>query len=175
MHRRDAGGTNVAKKARIRVCGGSVMAKSQVGKRAKQRVRGKGKSGRQRKPRAQAQKEARRILSGRRLWCLRIGVAAAAPVLFLLLAEVVLSLVGFGYPTTFFIESEQAGVLTTNARFGWHYQQQTVTAPHPCLFPADKPEDALRIFVLGESAAVVIRGIAVTRRATKQAKVRGMV
>ena len=130
------------------------MAKSQVGKRAKQRVRGKGKSGRQRKSRPEVQNEARRVLSGRRLWCLRIGMAVGAPLVFLLLAEAVLSLVNFGYPTTFFIESEQAGMLTTNARFGWHYQQQAVTAPHPCLFPADKADDAVRIFVLGESAAV---------------------
>jgi len=130
------------------------MAKSQVGKRAKQRVRGKGKSGRKRTPRSQAQNEARRVLSGRRIWCLRIGVAVVAPLVLLLLVEAVLSLVGFGYSTTFFIKSEQAGVLTTNARFGWHYQQQAVTAPHPCLFPADKPDDAVRIFVLGESAAV---------------------
>jgi len=94
-----------------------------------------------------------RVLAGRRLWCLRIALAVAAPLAFFLLAEAVLALVDFGYPTAFFIESEQPGVLTTNAHFGWHYQQQAITQPHPCLFPADKPPDAVRIFVLGESAA----------------------
>jgi len=154
LHRRDTAVTNIEKKTRIRFCGGSVMAKSRVGKRAKQRVSGKGESGRNGKARPQAGNETSRFFSGRRIWFLRIGMALVAPLVFLLLAEAVLSLAHFGYPTTFFIESEQDGVLTTNARFGWHYQQQTVTTPHPCLFGADKPEDAVRIFVLGESAAV---------------------
>ncbi|MBN2133253.1 MAG: hypothetical protein JW741_27385, partial [Sedimentisphaerales bacterium] len=105
------------------------MAKSRVGKRAKQRVPGKGGAGHGHKPRPQTRDGADRIPSRRRLWCLRIGMAVGAPLVFLLLAEAVLSLVDFGYPTTFFIASEQEGVLTTNARFGWHYQQQAVTTP----------------------------------------------
>lgn len=130
------------------------MAKSRVGKRAKQRVPKKDESPGTGVPGSATGREVPQFFSGRRIWFLRIGMALVAPLAFLLLAEGILSLANFGYPTTFFIESEQDGVLTTNARFGWHYQQQTVTTPHPCLFPADKPQDAVRIFVLGESAAV---------------------
>jgi len=77
----------------------------------------------------------------------------AGPAIFLLLLEGGLSLFRVGYPTSFFIKSEQPGVLTTNFRFGWHYQQQGLTQPHPCLVPVDKPKDAIRIFILGGSAA----------------------
>lgn len=77
----------------------------------------------------------------------------AGPAIFLLLLEGGLSVFRVGYPTSFFIKSEQPGVLTTNIRFGWHYQQQGLTQPHPCLFPIEKPNDVIRIFVLGGSAA----------------------
>lgn len=73
---------------------------------------------------------------------------------FLFLLEGGLRLLGSGYATTFFIPSEQDGVLTTNLYFGWHYQQETLTTPQPCLLPVVKPPDAVRVFVLGESAAM---------------------
>ena len=76
------------------------------------------------------------------------------PAVFLGLLEGVLALCGVGYPTSFFIEGERPGLLTTNIHFGWHYQQETLAEPQPCLLPADKPEGAIRIFVLGESAAM---------------------
>jgi tetratricopeptide (TPR) repeat protein len=85
---------------------------------------------------------------------LRVLCVFAAPAAFLLLLEGGLRLGGVGYPTSFFIKSEQPGVLTTNIRFGWHYQQETLTEPEPCLVPRDKPKDTIRIFVLGESAAL---------------------
>jgi tetratricopeptide (TPR) repeat protein len=78
----------------------------------------------------------------------------AAPAAFLLLLEGSLFIGGVGYPTSFFIPSEQRGVLTTNVRFGWHYQQETLTEPEPCLVPVGKPKGTIRIFVLGESAAM---------------------
>jgi tetratricopeptide (TPR) repeat protein len=71
-----------------------------------------------------------------------------------LLLEGALSLFRVGYPTSFFIPSEQPGVVTTNMHFGWHYQQRGLTQPHPGLVPIDKPEGAIRVFVLGESAAM---------------------
>ena len=91
---------------------------------------------------------------GWRLWVLRAICVFAAPVVFLVLLEGGLFLCGAGYPTSFFIKSGQQGVLTTNVRFGWHYQQETLTEPEPCLVPVDKPKDTIRIFVLGESAAM---------------------
>jgi tetratricopeptide (TPR) repeat protein len=45
-------------------------------------------------------------------------------------------------------------VLTTNVHFGWHYQQETLTEPEPCLIPAEKPKGTTRVFILGESAAM---------------------
>jgi tetratricopeptide (TPR) repeat protein len=81
-------------------------------------------------------------------------VAFAAPVVFLLLLEGVLGLCDAGYPTSFFVRSERRGNLTTNNHFGWHYQQETLAEPQPCLIPIDKPKDAIRVFVLGESAAM---------------------
>jgi tetratricopeptide (TPR) repeat protein len=92
-------------------------------------------------------------LSARRLWSLRIAMVFVAPALLLLLLEAILTLFHVGYPTTFFIAGAQRGVLTTNSHFGWHYQQQTFTEPQPCLLPVEKPQDTIRIFVLGESAA----------------------
>jgi tetratricopeptide (TPR) repeat protein len=92
--------------------------------------------------------------STRRLWGLRIATVFAAPALFLLLLEAILTLFRVGYPTTFFMAGAQRGILTTNPHFGWHYQQQTFTEPEPCLLPVEKPKDAIRIFLLGESAAV---------------------
>ncbi|MBN1508384.1 MAG: tetratricopeptide repeat protein [Sedimentisphaerales bacterium] len=92
--------------------------------------------------------------SGWRLWGLRLALAVVAPVLGLVLLEGVLALLGIGYPTRFFIPSEQKGVITTNLYFGWHYQQETLTTPQPCLLPVAKPPEAIRVFVLGGSAAM---------------------
>lgn len=77
-----------------------------------------------------------------------------APAIFLLLLEAVLATAGFGYDTRFFVPAEQEGLLTTNLHFGRHYQQEALTEPNPCLLPVEKRADAIRIFVLGESAAM---------------------
>lgn len=78
----------------------------------------------------------------------------AGPIVLFLLLEGTLAVCHIGYPTSFFVQSEQKGVVTTNMHFGWHYQQQTLTEPHPCLVSVNKPSDTIRIFVLGESAAM---------------------
>jgi len=93
-------------------------------------------------------------LSRRRLWVWRVLVLVAAPPAFLLLLEGALSAFSTGYPTSFFVRSERAGFQTTNSRFGWHYQQEAVAEPQPCLIPVKKSENAIRICVLGESAAM---------------------
>jgi tetratricopeptide (TPR) repeat protein len=85
---------------------------------------------------------------------LRIALIFVAPAVFLGLLEGILLVCGVGYPTSFFVKSEQRGVLTTNVHFGWHYPQETLTEPEPCLVAADKPKGTIRIFVLGESAAM---------------------
>jgi len=85
---------------------------------------------------------------------MRFAALLAGPVLALVLLEGVLALFAVGYPTSFFIRSERPGFLTTNTHFGWHYQQETLAEPQPCLIPIDKPRDGIRVFVLGESAAM---------------------
>jgi tetratricopeptide (TPR) repeat protein len=94
------------------------------------------------------------MFTGQRLWRMRLAAVIAAPTAFLLLLEGVLTLCGVGYPTSFFVKSERPGFLTTNAHFGWHYQQETLAEPQPCMIPIDKPRDGIRVFILGESAAM---------------------
>jgi hypothetical protein len=85
---------------------------------------------------------------------LRAALIFVGPAVFLGLVEGILFVCGVGYSTSFFVKSEQRGVLTTNVHFGWHYQQETLTEPEPCLVPVDKPKGTIRIFILGESAAM---------------------
>jgi len=81
-------------------------------------------------------------------------VVIGAPAVFLLLLEGALSVFCVGYPTSFFVRSERAGFQTTNAHFGWHYQQEAMSEPQPCLISVKKSENTIRVFVLGESAAM---------------------
>ncbi len=85
---------------------------------------------------------------------MRAALIFVGPAVFLGLLEGILFVCGVGYPTSFFVKSEQRGVLTPNVHFGWHYQQETLTEPEPCLVPVDKPKGTIRIFILGESAAL---------------------
>lgn len=85
---------------------------------------------------------------------MRAALIFVGPAVFLGLVEGILFVCGVGYSTSFFVKSEQRGVLTPNVHFGWHYQQETLTEPEPCLVPVDKPKGTIRIFILGESAAM---------------------
>lgn len=79
------------------------------------------------------------------------------PFLFLLLLEMALRLAGFGYPTGFFLPSRAGppGTFTENQRFGWRFFPPAVArAPDPLVVSLTKPENSIRIFVLGESAAL---------------------
>src|SRR6516164_6775478 len=62
-------------------------------------------------------------LSRRKLWCFRLLVAIGVPLVFLGAMELVLRLIGFGYPTGFFLASQRNGekVLVQNNRFGWRF------------------------------------------------------
>src|SRR5690606_13334341 len=87
---------------------------------------------------------------------LRIALAVAAPLVVFVGLELVLRLVGFGQPTSFFIRDEAApGMVRTNPRF-----TQTFFPASFGLQPAnfrlakEKPADTSRVFVLGESAAM---------------------
>ncbi len=120
----------------------------------RQKPQGGGRKNRALGPPSSVGRPGSAAVQGWRLWALRIALIFVGPVAFLGLVEGVLFVCGVGYPTSFFVKSEQRGVLTPNVHFGWHYQQETLTEPEPCLISVDKPKGTIRIFILGESAAM---------------------
>jgi tetratricopeptide (TPR) repeat protein len=77
--------------------------------------------------------------------------------LLLALVELGLRLAGCGYPTAFFLNSREGDrpMLTDNPKFGWRFFPPAVArAPRPLFLAARKPPGTVRIFVLGESAAM---------------------
>jgi tetratricopeptide (TPR) repeat protein len=91
---------------------------------------------------------------GLRLWLFRAIASTVGPALLLLSLEITLRIVGYGHPATLFVETERKEILTTNEWFVWFYHKRRSTRPHPCLVSAVKPEDTIRVFILGESAAM---------------------
>ncbi len=84
-------------------------------------------------------------------------IALLVPVVGLLLFELLLRAFGVGYPTTFFLKTEVNGraMFIENQRFSRRYFPPGLErTPQPVMFPVEKPADTLRIFVLGESAAM---------------------
>ena len=95
----------------------------------------------------------RRPLSRRRKWLFRLTAMIVAPVLFFAVLEAGLRLGGYGYPTAFFVGPDADGIYTPNPRFGWRFFPRAIARkPEPCFISA-KPAGAVRIFVLGSSAA----------------------
>src|ERR1019366_4184638 len=89
-------------------------------------------------------------------WCFRLAFLVG-PLLLLALVELGLRLAGCGYPTAFFLNSREGDrpMLTDNPKFGWRFFPPAVArAPRPLFFSARKPPGTVRIFVLGESAAM---------------------
>jgi len=71
--------------------------------------------------------------------------------------ELGLRLGGYGYPTTFFLESRINGrkVFVENDQFGFRFFTPALArSPAPTILPAFKPANTCRIFILGESAAL---------------------
>src|SRR5881409_1662612 len=92
----------------------------------------------------------------RRKWAFRL-IALLLPFVLLALLEVVLRLVGYGYPTPFTLKRKFAGkeVFVDNPQFARRYFPPGLArSSHPFLFAARKPENTTRIFILGESAAM---------------------
>jgi tetratricopeptide (TPR) repeat protein len=76
--------------------------------------------------------------------------------LFLLILELILRVIGFGYPTNFFLPSKIHGrpVAIQNDRFTWRFLgRELARRPFPAALPRPKQPGTIRIFVLGESAA----------------------
>jgi len=125
-----------------------------MARRRRQRLQSGGQKLGVRGPQSSCELPAFAVVRGWRLWALRAALIVVGPAVFLGLLEGILFVCGVGYPTSFFVKSEQRGVLTTNVHFGWHYQQETLTEPEPCLVPVEKSKGTIRIFILGESAAM---------------------
>lgn len=100
-----------------------------------------------------ARKTAEPSRSRRRLWALRLLTLLLAPLLVLLLLELVLRLAGSGYPSSFLLRRGEDFV--SNERFGWRVFPPAI-ARTPCRFrvPVEKVPGTYRVLVLGESAAM---------------------
>ena len=72
----------------------------------------------------------------------------------LLAGEFGLSVVGFGYPTTFLVPFKR-DTLVDNYKFAWRFfPKRLARSPQPIVVDSDKPADVKRIVVLGGSAAM---------------------
>ncbi|MFN0067040.1 MAG: tetratricopeptide repeat protein [Limisphaerales bacterium] len=92
----------------------------------------------------------------RRRW-FRLAAAVLLPLLALALAEAGLRVAGYGYPTSFLLRADDRGraVWLENDRFGWRFFPPAIArTPPPIKFPVAKPPGTVRLFVLGESAAL---------------------
>lgn len=79
------------------------------------------------------------------------------PIVGLLLLELLLRVLGVGYPTEFFLQTMANGraMFIENQQFSRRYFPPGLErTPQPVMFPVEKPPDTLRIVVLGESAAM---------------------
>ncbi len=95
--------------------------------------------------------------TGRRLWAFRLTAAVGVPLLVLIVAEVGLRGVGYGYPPGAILEIKKDGrtYACDNSRFGWRFfPRHLAREASPYIFAKAKPDDTCRIFVLGESAAM---------------------
>jgi tetratricopeptide (TPR) repeat protein len=91
-----------------------------------------------------------------KLWCFRLLVALGVPLAFLGTMELVLRLVGFGYPTGFLLPSLHDGekVLLQNSQFGWRFFGPAMARiPEPICLSQTRGPNTVRIVVFGESAA----------------------
>jgi tetratricopeptide (TPR) repeat protein len=87
-------------------------------------------------------------------WWQRLALLAGAPLVFLLLLELGLRLLGVGQSTAFFIPDERPGYYRTNPAFpGLFLPENFGIRPLNFRLPRHKPAGGLRVFVLGESAA----------------------
>lgn len=95
-------------------------------------------------------------ISKRKLLLFRLLAVIGVPVVFACLVELILRLSGYGYPTSFLLETSQNGreVFIPNNQFGWRFfGREMARWPYPFSIPQTKPTNTVRIFVLGESAA----------------------
>ena len=91
-----------------------------------------------------------------KLWVFRVLFWLGPPFVFFVGLEIILRLVGFGYPTSFFLPARINGqdVMVQNDRFGWPYfGPDLAREPFPFAISRSKSPEAVRVFLFGESAA----------------------
>ena len=95
-------------------------------------------------------------ISIRRLWLFRIFTIVVVPLVVIGGLELGLRLFGFGYPTSFFLQSQINGksYYVPNDCFGYRFFPPALArTPVPLRMAKDKPPGTIRIFLFGESAA----------------------
>jgi tetratricopeptide (TPR) repeat protein len=95
-------------------------------------------------------------ITGRRLWVYRLSAIILMPLLFFLMVEACLRIIGYGYPTTMTINCKVADnvCFRDNIKFAYQFFPPTLARmAESFVFPSEKTERTYRIFVLGESAA----------------------
>jgi len=108
------------------------------------------------KTKEQGQKLDRQPLTSRRVWLFRGVAIFIGPILFLCLMELVLWIAGYGFDPHPTIKCRVAGqsYRGDNVKFGWRFFTPILAREfEPFAFPARKPAETCRIFVLGASAA----------------------
>src|SRR5439155_26909837 len=95
-------------------------------------------------------------LIGWRRWVARFGLVVLAPLLLSGVVELSLRVVDYGYSTDLFVKQDDGKTFTLNENFlRQFYSGSAATGKgHPFLMPAEKQPDTIRIFILGESAAL---------------------
>lgn len=92
---------------------------------------------------------------GWKLWSFRLLAIVGGPIVFLVLLELSLRVMGWGYPTGFLLHTSRNGrdLLVQNNQFGWRFfGPKLARLPVPICISQHKPAGTIRIFVFGESA-----------------------
>ena len=106
------------------------------------------------------QKKAKQLshkpITGWRLWVFRLVAATLIPVVFFLLLDVALSMVGYGFPANLIIKTKAGNTAsyTCNLKYAWKFFPPKISrTTEPFIFPAAKSDNTYRIFIMGASAA----------------------
>ena len=97
-----------------------------------------------------------RARTTRRIWLFRLLAAVVIPCPMLLLVELFLRLIGYGFPAEAIIRCQVDGhrAYCDNAKFAWQFFPRSIAREFdPFVFPADRTENTYRVFIIGASAA----------------------
>jgi tetratricopeptide (TPR) repeat protein len=88
-------------------------------------------------------------------WPYKLALAVGAPLLFFVMVEAALRVAGFGRDPNYFIPDEKPGFHRTNPRFTeMFFPASFGLKPVNFRLPKEKPAGTVRVFVIGESAAM---------------------